>query len=68
MLTPHADLDHPLVEKKLCKYHFLSLYIAADVGKLLRGVSRWREGALEMLGYMQLEKLTVYSIWVDRAA
>lgn len=26
MLTPHAGLDHPLVDK-LCKYHLLSLYI-----------------------------------------
>lgn len=32
ILTPHSGLDHPLVEK-LCKYHFLSLYIEADVGK-----------------------------------
>lgn len=30
MFSPHAGLDHPLVDK-LCKYHLLSLYIVRDL-------------------------------------
>lgn len=53
MLTPHAGLDNPLVDK-LCKYHLLNLYIEIYVGKILREFNCWWQDALEIQCYMQL--------------